>query len=205
MIDTVVFRIAALGDDTFEELHRALLDYLVVFFRGQDMTPRQQIALGKRFGELDIHPYVAGMPDCPEIIHVIREPEDTGFNFGGDWHSDVTFQERPALGSILYAEEVPAYGGDTPFANQYLAYETLSDGMKSLLEGLEALHSASRPYGLHNTRGDRHKYAVNTHSMKVRYSEDADGWWRTRWCARTRKPGARPCTSTARSRTASRT
>ena len=163
-----------LSDDTFEELHRALLDYLVVFLRGQDMTPRQQIALGKRFGELDIHPYVAGMPDCPEIIHVIREPEDTGFNFGGDWHSDVTFQERPALGSILYAEEVPAYGGDTLFANQYLAYETLSDGMKSLLEGLEALHSASRPYGLHNTRGDRHEYAVNTHSMKVRYSEDAE-------------------------------
>lgn len=110
------------------EIRRVLLDHLVVFFHDQHLTPEQHLAFGRRFGDLNIHDFVAGMPDYPEIIEVRKEEHETGSNFGGAWHSDVTYLEEPALGSILYAREVPAFGGDTLFANMYLAYDALSGG-----------------------------------------------------------------------------
>ena len=87
------------------------------------------------------------MADYPEIIEVRKEADDHGSNFGGAWHSDVTYLEEPALGSILYAREVPDFGGDTLFANMYLAYDALSDGMRRMLDGMTAVHSARRSYG----------------------------------------------------------
>jgi taurine dioxygenase len=112
----------------------------VICFREQRLTPAQQVALGRRFGELNVHPHYRSLDGYPEILPVLKEPTDKR-NIGGVWHSDVTFLERPALGSLLYAIDVPSKGGDTMFASQYLTYEALSPGMKRLLEGLEAVHS----------------------------------------------------------------
>jgi alpha-ketoglutarate-dependent taurine dioxygenase len=136
-----------LDNATASDLHKALLDHCVIFFRNQHLTPEQHLRLGRRFGTLNVHEFVEAMPNHPEIL-VVAKKENDKRNFGGGWHSDVTYLDEPALGSILYALEVPAYGGDTMFANQYLAYETLSAGMKRLLDGLAAIHSARHIYGV---------------------------------------------------------
>jgi taurine dioxygenase len=129
------------------DLHQALLDHCVIFFRDQKLTPERHLALGRRFGTLNVHEFVEAMPGHPEILVVAKYEEDTK-NFGGGWHSDVTYLDKPALGSILYALEVPDHGGDTMFANQYLAYEALSPGMRRMLDGLVAVHSARGVYGV---------------------------------------------------------
>ena len=108
------------GDDCIGEIRRALLDHLVLHFRDQELSPEALKALGRRFGALSIHPHYRPLPGHREILPVLKEPEATE-NIGGIWHSDVSFQERPAMGSLLYALEVPPWGGDTLFANQYLA------------------------------------------------------------------------------------
>jgi taurine dioxygenase len=136
----------SLTNQEFAEIMQAFLDYQVIFFRDQhDLSPEQHKAFASRFGSLNVHPYVAGMAEHPELLEIIKEPEDK-LNFGGGWHSDMSFLEVPALGSILYALEVPQYGGDTLFASQSKAYDALSDGMKDMLSGLSAVHSASREY-----------------------------------------------------------
>ncbi len=137
---------ADLSEASVRALRQALLDHQVIFFRDQDLTPAAQVALGRRFGPLNIHPFVAGMKDHPEVMEIIKEPADK-VNFGGGWHSDMSFLETPSIGSILYAVEVPEHGGDTLFASQYAAYEALSPGLKRTLEGMRAIHSASREYG----------------------------------------------------------
>ncbi len=131
----------ALSDEQVDTLRRAFLDHQVIFFRDQSLDPDSHKEMGRRFGDLNIHGYYESLPGHPEILPVLKEPEATG-NIGGVWHSDVTYLPAPALGSILYALEVPPAGGDTMFASQYLAYETLSDGMKEMLEGLRAIHSS---------------------------------------------------------------
>ena len=131
----------ALSDEQVDTLRRAFLEHQVIFFRDQSLDPDSHKEMGRRFGELNIHGYYESLPGHPEILPVLKEPEATG-NIGGVWHSDVTYLPAPALGSILYALEVPSAGGDTMFASQYLAYETLSDGMKEMLEGLRAIHSS---------------------------------------------------------------
>lgn len=162
-----------LDDETFAEVTRAFHENLVVFFRDQRITPQQHVDFARRFGKLDIHPYAKGLDDLPEVLPVIKEADDHARNnFGGTWHADVTFYEKPALGSILYALETPAYGGDTLFANMYLAYEALSDGMKDLLEGLTALHSASRAYGA-ESRTSRRK-EQGSQSMEIKTGDEAE-------------------------------
>lgn len=131
--------------ETVAKIRQALVEHQVIFFRDQTLSPPQQVALGRRFGPLNIHPYVAGMADDPEVMEVIKEPEDR-VNFGGGWHSDMSFLPSPSMGSILYAVEVPPYGGDTLFASQAAAYDALSPGFKRTLEGLNAVHSAGREY-----------------------------------------------------------
>lgn len=135
-----------LSEGTIASIRRALIDHLVIFFLDQSLNPAQQIDFARQFGELEEHDFVRGMDDYPEIIRVVREADETTKNFGGSWHADVTHQEHPALGSVLYAVDVPERGGDTLFANQYLAYDTLSSGMKRMLQGLTAIHSARGPF-----------------------------------------------------------
>ena len=135
-----------LADDAIAALRQALVDHQVIFFRDQALTPEQQARFGSRFGPLNIHPFVAGMPGYPAVMEVIKEPEDK-VNFGGGWHSDMSFLARPSIGSILYAVEVPEHGGDTLFASQTAAYDALSKGLQRTLEGLSAVHSASDQYG----------------------------------------------------------
>jgi taurine dioxygenase len=155
-----------LDDATFSEIHQAFLDHLVIFFRAQDITPRQHKAFGRRFGSFHIHPFVSStLKDHPEIMQVRKTAGDR-LNFGGAWHSDVTFEEKPPLGTLLYAKEVPEYGGDTLFANMYLAYETLSDGMKQLIDGLQAVHSARNIYGNSGAYA-ADQYRIGMHGMGV--------------------------------------
>ncbi len=135
-----------LDDGTIAAIRQALCDHHVLVFRSQDLSPERQLAFGRRFGELDTHPFVHGNAEHPEILDVVTEPDDR-INFGGGWHTDVTFLPEPDMGSILYAVDVPPSGGDTLFANQHAAYDALSDTMRSMLDGLVAVHTASHQYG----------------------------------------------------------
>jgi len=155
-----------IDDEAIGEIRQALRDNQVIFFRDQHLTPDQHLNFGRHFGELQIHEFVAGMEENEEILEVRKEEYETR-NFGGGWHTDVSYLERPALGSVLYAHEVPAVGGDTMFSSQYLAYDTLSDGMKDVLGKMTAVHSARRPYGLNSA------YRVQDRSMKILFSENA--------------------------------
>ena len=130
---------------TLEEVRSAFLTYHVLAFRDQDLSPEQQVAFGRNFGELDTHPFVEMNPEHPEVLDVITLPDDRA-NFGGGWHTDVTFLDEPDLGSILYAVDIPPVGGDTLFANQHAAYDALSPTMQRMLDGLVAVHSAGPQY-----------------------------------------------------------
>ena len=157
-----------LPDGVVAEIRAALVEHQVIFFRDQDLSPARQVAFGRRFGPLNIHPYVRGMEGYPEVMEIIKEPGDKT-NFGGGWHSDTSFLERPAIGSILHAIELPEWGGDTLFSSQVAAYEALSPGMKATLEGLRAVHSAGREYSAQGHSAQKRS------SMSVAEAEGAVG------------------------------
>ncbi len=131
--------------ETLAEFRQAFVEHHVIVVRDQDLTAEQQMAFARQFGELDTHPFVEGQAAHPEVLDVITEPDDR-VNFGGGWHTDVTFLEEPDLGSVLYAVDVPPVGGDTLFADQHAAYDALSPTMKSMLDGLVGIHSAGPQY-----------------------------------------------------------
>jgi taurine dioxygenase len=124
-----------LDDEVIAEIRRALRDHLVIFFRDQKLAPLELLAFARCFGEPMEYPQLKGLPECPLVTPVIKL-EHERVNFGGVWHSDTAYLERPPMGSMLYAVETPPFGGDTLFANQYLAYESLSEGLKQTLDGL---------------------------------------------------------------------
>ncbi len=159
-----------LDENMVAEIRKAFLAYHVLFFSDQDLSAEAQLRFGRYFGELDTHPFVEGMESYPEVIEIITEPDDR-LNFGGGWHSDVTFLKEPDLGSILYAIEVPPFGGDTLFANQHAAYEALSDTMKDLLDGLVAKHSAGPQFaeGGYSTLSKSMKTTSPKHAERVVY------------------------------------
>ena len=133
-----------IDDAAFAEIHEAHLEHLVVFFRDQEITDEELAAFGRRFGELAPLPPHRQFPGkFPELLVIDKKPDDK-LVFGWEWHSDTTHLDVPSLGSVLYAKLIPPVGGDTLFANQYMAYDTLSDGMKAMLGGMVAVHSNGR-------------------------------------------------------------
>ena len=142
-----------LDDDTVAVLRRAWLEHLVLLFRDQPLTPPQLLAFARRFGHTIEYPFVKGLEEYPDIIPVVKL-EHEQINFGGVWHSDTAYLDVPPMASMLLAREVPPAGGDTLFASMYLAYETLSDGMKRLLAGLRAVNSSAKA-DASRTREDR--------------------------------------------------
>ena len=136
-----------LPDEVLAEIRHAFGQYGLVFFRDQRLTPERHIAVAERFGPIDINRFFATVPGYPKIAEVRKEPEQQR-NIGGGWHTDHSYDEVPALGSMLYAREVPQTGGDTMFASMYAAYEALSDGLKATLEGLRACHSSRHVFGI---------------------------------------------------------
>ena len=157
--------IQGLNSADVKNIRKALLEHLVIFFRNQFITPSQQLSFAKHFGELVEYPLVKGLDGFPEIVPVVKLPDET-INFGGLWHSDTTYLETPPLGGILVAKELPPYGGDTLFSNMYLAYESLSKGMRNLLNDLTAINSSAKSR-VTETRRDR----MNSSSKGSRNSE----------------------------------
>jgi taurine dioxygenase len=144
-----------LPGETVGAIRQALLDNLVIFFRDQDLPPARFLAFAKRFGQTVEYPFVKGLEEFPEIITVAKL-EHEKINFGGVWHSDTTYLEQPPMGSMLVARELPPQGGDTLFANQYLAYETLSAGLRKTLDGLVGVSNSAKA-DVTRTREDRLK------------------------------------------------
>ena len=146
--------------EDFGALRKALIEHLVVTIPDQSMSLDDLERLTDALGGRTVTPFVKPMAERPYVIRVLKEKEDK-LNFANAWHSDLTYLPEPPSFTLLYAHDVPDYGGDTLFQNQYLAYETLSDGLKATLRGLRAVHSAGAAYG---TGGylDRVKHQMST-------------------------------------------
>ncbi|MAI46094.1 MAG: taurine dioxygenase [Hyphomicrobiaceae bacterium TMED74] len=142
-----------MDDRTFEEVHHALTEHCVIFFRSQDLDHESHKDFGRRFGELHVHPAIPGPEGHPEILPIHTDKNST-YIAGERWHSDVSCDQEPPLGSILYLKTVPEYGGDTLFSNMYAAYDALSDRMKEYLSGLTARHDGEPQYrGRYSDKG----------------------------------------------------
>ncbi|MSO92504.1 MAG: taurine dioxygenase [Rhodospirillales bacterium] len=149
-----------IGDSLFADIYKALLNHLVIFFPEQKpLRPEQHRAFADRFGKVDLEPFAypfktPTVESHTEILLNVKEASDTSINVGGFWHADVTYRDKPHKCAVIYAKEAPPYGGDTMFANQYLAYETLSPGMRRMLDGMQAEHDSAMIYG-----GETARYA----------------------------------------------
>ena len=140
-----------LNADDFARVHRAHLDHGLLVFRDQDISPEQQIAISRRFGELQIHVLkqflLAGHPEVFIISNIVENGRPVGLGDAGKfWHSDLSYKRLPSLGSMLHAQELPAEGGDTLFASQQQAYETLPEALRQAIEGKRAAHSYTARY-----------------------------------------------------------
>jgi taurine dioxygenase len=142
-----------LAPEVVAEIRQAWLDHLVIFVRNQELAPQSLLTFASAFGEPMEYPQLKGLPECPFVTPVVKLPHER-VNFGGVWHSDTTYLDVPPMASMLYAVETPPCGGDTLFANQYLAYETLSEGLKHILDGLVALNTSTKAE-VSRTREDR--------------------------------------------------
>jgi taurine dioxygenase len=137
------------------DIREVFLENLVIFFREQTLSTAQFMAFAQAMGEPVEYPFVKGLDGFPQVIEV-KKLEHERHNFGGIWHSDTTYLSQPPMGSMLYAQVLPPYGGDTLFANQYQAYDELSDTMKRILEGLQGISSSAKA-DVSKTREDRLK------------------------------------------------
>ncbi len=134
----------SLDDATFAEIHRAHLDWKAIFFRNQDLSLEQHAAFARRFGELEVHPFLPE-GEVPEVVRFAKDEKVAGLENG--WHSDVTWRELPAMGSVLRARKLPAYGGDTLFSDMYAAYEGLDASVRQQIDGLTAVHDFTQSFG----------------------------------------------------------
>jgi taurine dioxygenase len=131
-----------IDEQTFAEIHAALLEYLVIFFRDQQLTPEQHIAFGQRFGKLHVHPYIPNLEGYPEIIKLKSADDGPGKMAyqSNQWHTDLTYSAEPPMASILRGVNVPEAGGDTMWNNLYAAYESLSAPLRHFVDDLTAVH-----------------------------------------------------------------
>jgi taurine dioxygenase len=135
-----------LASSELDAIKQTFAEHGLVFFRNQKISEADHIEFAEVFGEINVNRFFAANPHYPQIAMVSKEPDQLE-NIGGGWHTDHSYDQEPALGSILVARELPASGGDTWFASMYKAYEALSDGLKETLEGMSAVHSAKHVFG----------------------------------------------------------
>ena len=134
-----------LTDAQVAELRRALLDFKVLFFRNQPVTPEQHVAFASRFGDLEVHPFIPSNTGQPELVRFEKEAQVGGFENG--WHSDVSWREVPSAAAVLHGILIPPVGGDTSFSDMYAAYDGLSDELKEQIDGLVAVHDYTKAFG----------------------------------------------------------
>jgi alpha-ketoglutarate-dependent sulfate ester dioxygenase len=134
-----------LPDAAIQEIRRALHEFKVVFFRDQPLTPDQHVAFARRFGALEIHPFIPPNPDVPELVRFEKTAEVAGYE--NAWHHDVTWRECPSMGAILHAITVPDIGGDTLFCDMYAAYGGLDDALRARVDELDAVHDYVQAFG----------------------------------------------------------
>jgi len=151
-----------ISDEQFTEIRRAFGEYGVIFFRDQALSPEAHIGFAERWGAININRFFKTVDGYPMIAEVRKEPHQEK-NIGGGWHTDHSYDLAPALGSMLYAHEVPASGGDTMFASMYRVYDALSDGLKQTLEGMRAVHSSRHVFG--NRRGNDLDERLGNHEL----------------------------------------
>lgn len=162
---------ARASDAAMQQVHRALADHAVLFFREQQLTPEQQLDVTRRFGPILRVPYIKHLDTYPDIIAVLKEADERKIStFGGSWHSDFSFLDAPPSLTLLYALELPPLGGDTLWASQYAAYEALSVGMQKMLDPLRAVQTAWP----HGTKGPAPGTAVSRSVGMVRNDPSAD-------------------------------
>jgi taurine dioxygenase len=169
-----------LAAEAVADIRGALSEHGVIFFRDQKLTPEQHIAFAERIGPININRFFKAVPGHPQIAEVRKEAAQTT-NIGGGWHTDHSYDQIPALGSILLAREVPPRGGDTMFACMALAYDALSDGLKKTLKDLRAVHSSRHVFGAKSLQDkpDRQGRLVNpelatqdaVHPVVIRHPE----------------------------------
>ncbi len=147
-------QLGTLNDAEFAEVRAAFLQHQVIFFREQEITRDQHKAFGRRFGALHVHPFLQPLKNEGHPEFVVLESDDKHPFVAEAWHSDVTFEDRPPLGSVLRCAAAPEFGGDTMWASMYAAYEALSDTMQRLLSGLIAIHDTSRTFSRDNYKTD---------------------------------------------------
>jgi len=135
-----------LDSDGADRLSAAWAEHGVLFFRNQNLTPDEHIAFAEKFAAIDVNKFFKPVDGHPQVAQVLKEPDQAG-NIGGAWHTDHTYDQVPARGSILLAREVPPTGGDTLFADVGDSFEALSPGLQATLESLEALHSNEHVFG----------------------------------------------------------
>jgi taurine dioxygenase len=156
-----------LPDAAVAELRRALIDHKVLFFRDQPLTAGQHVAFARRFGDLEVHPFIASNPEHPELVRFEKSTDVGGYQNG--WHSDVSWRETPSLGAVLHAVAVPPTGGDTLFADMAAVYEGLPDDLRTKIDDLVAIHDFTQVFG-HTIKADardemRQKYPAVEHPV----------------------------------------
>lgn len=182
-----------LDADAFARLHRAHLDHHVLVFRDQRISPAQQVEFSRRFGALQIHVLrnfqLRGHPEVLVVSNIKENGEPIGLGDAGhDWHSDLSYKETPSLGSLLHAQQLPSEGGDTLFANQHLAWQTLPESLTRTVQDLRAEHSYLVRYEALRARNPWCPALTPEQIAEVTPVHHP-------WCARIRKPAAKRCSS----------
>lgn len=164
-----------LDDEVIDELCQALFDYKVLFFRDQPLTAAQHVAFARRFGPLEVHPFIPSNTSETELVRFEKGEEVAGYE--NLWHHDVTWRECPSMGAVLHALSVPDVGGDTLFADMYAAYDSLDEATKAAVEGMDAVHDYSHAFGHVVAPAEREKmrkrYPPVRHPVVCRHSATA--------------------------------